>query len=246
VVALTPGEFEKEKDKFRELAGRLRAYPYIKSVYACLNKGVADVTLAGDIIQLYGDGRIKERVGGVDYYIYPSSFFQTNSSCCRRLYEAVLDAAAGTSGKALDIYCGSGGITLQLAGVFDEVTGVDNSEENIKYAAENAGLNGLENVRFVRREAEKFLSDGRADGSLKDYSVAVVDPPRSGLGRKAKEAIAADGAPRLVYVSCNPKTLADDLKELSASYKMVKLTPVDMFPHTHHLEAVASLERIRR
>jgi 23S rRNA (uracil1939-C5)-methyltransferase len=246
VVALTPEEFEKRREDLLKLFEALRAVRPLASAYACLNKGVADVTLTEEILPLHGEGCIKERIGDIDYSLYPASFFQTNSSCCGRLYEAVKESLRRIGGNALDIYCGSGGITLQLAGIFDRVTGIDNSTRNIEYAVKNAASNRIKNAQFLSADAEKFLADSRKDGSLEDFAAMVVDPPRAGLGRKTRSIILENGAPRLVYVSCNPMTLADDLKELVKSYKIRKVMPVDMFPHTRHLEAVAVLERITR
>lgn len=228
-------------DKFGQLAESLKKIPNVKSVYGCTNSGVADVALSKELFLLYGEEYIKEKVNGIDYLIYPSTFFQTNSLCCERLYKEVQSSAAGLGGKALDLYCGSGGIALQLAGSFESVAGVDNSEANIKYAAENARINNITNVEFIRADAEKFLLDLKKSGALSGFSAITVDPPRSGLGKRTAALVADSSIPNLIYVSCNPDSLKSDLELLSPAYSVLKIVPVDMFPHTRHLETVVVL-----
>lgn len=218
------------------LAEALKGIDAVKSVYMCVNSGIADLSVTGDLKLLYGEKCIKERINDIDYLISANSFFQTNPYCCARLYSIIREETKGIGGEALDMCCGSGGITLQVSDSFDKVTGVDISAKNIEDALQNAALNKKQNIEFVCADAEKFLD-------IRKFSAVILDPPRAGLGRKMKEALLADGAESVVYVSCNPSNLAQDLKTLTQAYRIEKVIPVDMFPHTRHVEVIAILKR---
>jgi 23S rRNA (uracil1939-C5)-methyltransferase len=161
-----------------------------------------------------------------------------------RLYSLAVDYAALSGEETVwDLYCGIGTIGLTMAEDALTVWGVDLSEESIACALENGDLNGIMNAAF-------FAGDvGQAIEELKDRSgapdIVVVDPPRAGLSGKAVRRLGRIGAPRIVYVSCNPTTLAGNLKQLGADwgYELRRARPVDMFPHTPHVETVALLER---
>lgn len=219
-----------------ELADALKKFPVIRSIYMCVNSGLADVSVAGQTELLYGEKHIRESINGIDYLIGPDSFFQTNPYCCDKLYGAVKNSVSGIGGDALDMCCGSGGITLQIADDFNRVTGVDISEKNIENAALNACINKKQNVEFICADAEKFAAPER-------FSVIVLDPPRAGLGKKAKKYVLGSGVEHVAYVSCNPANLAKDLAELKEAYRVKRIIPVDMFPHTRHLEVIAILKR---
>lgn len=238
---------ETEKGPYLNLADRLRRVKSVKSVYLAINNGVADVSVTADPILIYGERSIRERLNGIDYLIDPLVFFQTNSYCSAELYEAVGDeaAAAAGSGLGLDLYCGSGGLTLQVAPYFDKVVGIDISPKNVGDAARNAELNKIKNVEFIKDDALAFLKNSRLSGELEKFSTIIVDPPRSGLGRKASAIISESAIPAMIYVSCNPKTLVDDLRILNAYYRIKKVIPVDMFPHTKHMEVITVLEKIK-
>jgi 23S rRNA (uracil1939-C5)-methyltransferase len=169
---------------------------------------------------------------------------QTNTEMCERLYGLAREYAALTGEETVyDLYCGAGTIGLALARDALTVWGIDSSEESIACAVENAELNGLPNAAFfageVGADVEELLERaGRPD-------VVVVDPPRAGLAGKSLKRVAALEAPRLVYVSCNPTTLAGNAKELvgESGYRLERVRPVDMFPHTPHVESVAVFTR---
>jgi 23S rRNA (uracil1939-C5)-methyltransferase len=153
---------------------------------------------------------------------------------------------AGLTGKetALDAYCGVGTLALFMAGHAREVYGVEVVEGAIHDAEENAARNGISNVRFVVGRTEKVLPKLAAIG-LK-FDVAVVDPPRAGCDPEVLKTLAKVGVKRIVYVSCNPSTLARDLKVLGElGYVTKEVQPVDMFPHTYHIECVARIERVK-
>ncbi len=226
----------------RGLADELRKFKKIRSIYLCVNDLLSDVAVAGEVKLIYGDERIKERINGVDYSMGPESFFQTNSYCCGSLYAAIREEAKAMGPNALDLCCGLGGITLQVAGIFDEVTGVDISERNIEDALINAKLNGIDNVNFICQDAEKYILELSASGAIKKLDAIILDPPRAGLSKKTRIAVRDGRVKNIIYVSCNPKNLAEDLKVLTETYDIEKLIPVDMFPHTRHAEIIAILK----
>jgi 23S rRNA (uracil1939-C5)-methyltransferase len=161
-----------------------------------------------------------------------------------RLYGLAREAAGLTGEETVwDLYCGIGTIGLTLAAGALTVWGIDVSEESIACAIENAGLNDVTNAAFFAGNVGQVVEELRDRSG--DPDVVVVDPPRAGLAGKAPRRLGMVAAPRIVYVSCNPTTLASDVKQLAAEngYRLVRARPVDMFPHTPHVETVALLER---
>lgn len=224
------------------LVDELKAVGMIKSIYLCINNRLSDVSIADDLKLLYGCEFIKERINDVDYMISPNSFFQTNSYCCSSLYGIIKKEAENIGGKAIDLCCGSGGIALQVAENFDRVVGVDISPSNIKDASENARMNKINNVEFICEDAGKHLLKVAESKEMEKISTIIVDPPRSGLSKKARLGLSDSSIKNLIYVSCNPVNLAEDLKVLNDSYSIEKIIPVDMFPHTRHIEVIAILK----
>jgi len=190
----------------------------------------------------WGSGHIEERLNDVTYRISPYSFFQTNTRGTERLYGLLRDWAAGSGGALMDLYCGSGGIALSLASCFDRVVGVDINEEAIADARFNASQNLCLNAEFVASDTENFLKILPASKLAVQLNAAVVDPPRPGLHPKALKALIDLNPRRLAYVSCNPETLARDLQGLVPFYRIHSAQPVDLFPHTPHVETLVALE----
>ena len=206
-------------------------------------EGLAEVTRDGESKVLAGDGSIDERVGSLRFGISPEAFFQTNTEMAERLYTVVAELAALTgSERVFDLFCGIGTIGLSLAPHAGEVWGVEIVEDAVADAIANAELNGIGNARFfagdIRTAARPLVEQaGRPD-------VVVVDPPRAGLSQKIVRRILEMEAKRIVYVSCNPTTLAPNAAQLvEAGYELSRVRPVDMFPQTHHIECVAVLDR---
>ena len=227
------------------LLDKLKDINNLRSVYLCINDKPADISMTGSLRLLYGEQYIKERIGGVDYLISPGSFFQTNSYCCKELYDIIKKETASMGGKAIDLCCGSGGIALQIAANFDKIIGVDISQQNIKDALKNAALNNISNTEFICEDAQAFLLKNIGSKTAEEFSAIIVDPPRAGLSKKSRQAIADSGINNLIYVSCNPVNLAEDLKVLCGYYSIDRIVPVDMFPHTRHIETVAILKSNR-
>jgi 23S rRNA (uracil1939-C5)-methyltransferase len=176
--------------------------------------------------------------------VRPNAFLQTNTAMAERLYGLAREAARLTGRETVwDLYCGIGTIGLSLAADALTVWGIEVSEESVACALENAELNGITNSAFFAGNVGEVVEELLARSGPPD--VVVVDPPRAGLAGKALRRLGRMGAPRLVYVSCNPTTLAGDVKTLRAEwgYDLRRARPVDMFPHTPHVETVALLER---
>jgi 23S rRNA (uracil1939-C5)-methyltransferase len=193
---------------------------------------------------LWGDEAIEEELLGLRFRVRPNAFLQTNTEMAERLYELVLDAAGLTGTETVyDLYCGTGTIGLALARSSLTVWGVEISEESVACAIENAELNGIGNAAFFAGNVSQSIAELRERAGPPD--VVVVDPPRAGLAGKALRRTGELDARRIVYVSCNPTTLASDLKVLrdENGYELRHVRPVDMFPHTPHIESVSLLER---
>ena len=193
-----------------------------------------------ETIRIAGRSHVRETVGGVSYLISPTAFFQTNVHAAEALQQAVLASMAGAS-RVLDLYCGSGLLSLPLAKAGAAVTGIEENRQAIKDAEANARLNGIASsrARFMAGRSEDLLravSRDRWDG-------VVLDPPRQGCSPAVLEHVfCAICPPRVTYVSCNPEALAAELPTiLRAGYRVDTVRGVDMFPHTEHLEAIVTL-----
>src|ERR671935_2147105 len=221
----------------------LRRFAQVRSVHWSVNNTPAEVTNLPTEL-LWGEEWIEEELGGLRFRVRPNAFLQTNTAMAERLYALAREAAQLTGGETVwDLYCGIGTIGLSLAADALTVWGVEVSEESVACALENAGLNGITNAAFFAGNVGQALEELRDRAGSPD--VVVVDPPRAGLAGKALRRVGEAEAPRLVYVSCNPTTLAGDVKRLGADYgyRLEQARPVDMFPHTPHVETVALLTR---
>jgi 23S rRNA (uracil1939-C5)-methyltransferase len=190
-----------------------------------------------------GSEHLEEELCGLRFRISHNAFFQTNTEMAERLYGIAAGMAGLTGGeRVFDLFCGIGTLGLSLAGRAGEVWGIEIVGDAIADAEENARLNGIQNAHFrigdARKEIRPLLEEaGRPD-------VVVIDPPRAGLSKKVVRRVIECDAPRIVYVSCNPTTLAPNAAQLSeAGYRVRRVRPVDMFPQTPHIECVALLER---
>jgi 23S rRNA (uracil1939-C5)-methyltransferase len=222
----------------------LRRFPAVRSVHWAVNDTPAEVTNLPTTL-LWGDDAIEEEILGLRFRVRPNAFLQTNTAMAERLYALARELAALTGRETVyDLYCGTGTIGLALASGALTVWGVEISEESVACAIENAELNAVGNVAFFAGNVGQSLEELRARAGPPD--VVVVDPPRAGLAGKALARTGALRAPRLVYVSCNPTTLASDLKVLrdEHGYVLRRVRPVDMFPHTPHIESVSLLELV--
>ena len=171
----------------------------------------------------------------------PTLFFRPTPRACEKLYAKVLEYAGLTgSEEVIDLYSGTGTIPIFLSRYAKAVYGIEIIESAVADARENAKLNGIENCRFFEGDIKDVLP-----GLEKRPDVMIIDPPRVGMHKKVVSQVLALGPEKIVYVSCNPATLARDLEMLCPAYRVVQVTPVDMFPHTYHIESVAELARQR-
>ncbi len=198
----------------------------------------------GDARILYGAPAIEERLDDLCFRISPLSFFQVNPPQTGVLYATAVEAAALTGRETVyDLYCGTGAISLFLARKTARVVGIESVAPAVEDARANAAANGLANVEFVRGEAEVVVPERYARGERAD--VVVVDPPRRGCDPRLLETLAGMSPDRIVYVSCDPATMARDIARLApAGYRVDSVRPVDLFPWTTHVEAVALLTRV--
>ena len=215
--------------------------PGFKTLVVNINKEKTNVILGKENIIIYGDGKINDYIGDLIFEISPLSFFQVNPLQTEVLYNKALEYAdLKEEDTVFDIYCGIGTISLFLAQKASKVYGIEIVSDAIKDANINAKLNNLDNVEFYVGKAEEVVPKMYNEG--KKANVVVVDPPRKGCDEKVLDTIISMKPDRVVYVSCNPSTLARDLKYLDEhGFKCVEIQPVDMFPHTMHVECVTKI-----
>ena len=243
VVLVTNGSKLPNKDEFISLI--TENIPGIKSIVQNINSKPTNVILGQECITLWGESTISDYIGEFKFNISPLSFFQVNPIQTEVLYNKALEYAGLTGDETVfDAYCGTGTITLFLSQKAKKVYGVEIILQAIENANINAKENNVNNVEFFVGESEVVIPDLINKGIKAD--VVVVDPPRKGCDVKLLNAITNIDAKKIVYVSCDPSTLARDLAILEGNgYKTVKVQPVDMFPHTAHIENVALLIKER-
>ena len=227
-----------------ELIGRLRdSNANIGSIYLNINKNKTNVILGKTNKFIYGERYITDYIGDIKFEISPLSFFQVNPIQTKILYEKVLEYADLQGHEIVyDAYCGIGTISLFLAKKAKKVIGVEIVEEAIEDAKRNAKLNNIENAEFYVGKVEEVIPRLYQQGQNAD--VVVVDPPRKGCDQKLLDTIIQMKPKRMIYVSCNPSTLARDLNYLEKNgYKTIEIQPVDMFPHTMHVETVCLMSK---
>jgi 23S rRNA (uracil1939-C5)-methyltransferase len=215
----------------------------IKSIYINIHKEKGNKALGKKTLRLYGENTIKQELGGITYDISPLSFFQVNTEQTKVLYDKVREfAALKDTESAFDLYSGLGSISLLLAKDAKWVYGNEVMTDAIRDANANAENNGIKNVSFHEGPAEVVFPRLVSDGHKAD--VVVVDPPRKGCEKEVLDTLLALSPERIIYVSCKPSTLARDLKVLcEKDYQIVKVQPVDLFPHSMHVEAIVKLEK---
>ena len=216
-------------------------FPQLTSLIYGVNTKVNDVIYDIDLFTFKGKDYIEETLEDITYRIRPKSFFQTNSQQALNLYRLTRDFA-GLTGKELvyDLYCGTGSISLFVARNAFKVFGIESVPQAIEDAKENAINNGIANVEFTVGDMRYELNDAFIQKTGKP-DVVITDPPRAGMHHEVVARILEMAPQKIVYVSCNPATQARDLSLLSEKYSIVKTCPVDMFPHTHHVENVTLL-----
>ena len=219
-------------------------FPGLTSLMYVINPKKNESLYDQEIITFVGRDHIFEQMEDLRFKIGPKSFFQTNSYQAVRLYQAARDFAALTGTETVyDLYTGTGSIANFVARDAGSVIGIESIPEAIRDAGVNSALNGIGNTRFFAGDMKEIFTGSFIDEQGRP-DVIITDPPRAGMHAKVVEQILGIAPERIVYVSCNPATQARDVEMLGSAYRVVKIQPVDMFPHTHHVENVALLTTI--
>ncbi len=217
-----------------------RGIPEVTSIINTINSKKAQVAFGDEEVVLAGNSYIQDKIGDFVFNISANSFFQTNTAQAQRLYLTVM-AYANLKGDEIvwDLYAGTGTISLFLAQKTGYVYALELVESAVRDGIENARIHNIDNIKFIQGDILESVNniDQQAE-------VVVVDPPRSGIHPKVCHYLAECGAERIIYVSCNPTTMARDIELLAKNYKVIKVQPVDMFPHTYHIETVCLLKKI--
>jgi 23S rRNA (uracil1939-C5)-methyltransferase len=234
---------EEDESTVRPLAERLCGkFSGIKTVINNINGRKASIAVGEREKVLTGDGFINDKIGPFSFRISANSFFQTNTAAALKLYDQVLQYADPKGGeKVLDLYSGTGTIPIFLANRVRSVTGIEISQSATTDAERNALENNVRNCRFVCGDIREKLGD---IGFRPD--LVIIDPPRAGMHKDVLAETMALAPDRIIYVSCNPATLARDLEIMVEDYQLDEIQPVDMFPHTFHIEAVSKLSRRKK
>ena len=226
-----------------ELIERLKAIPGFTTLVLSVNTKKGNVVLGDEFITLYGPGTIDDTLCGLVFRLSPRSFYQVNHHQAQRLYRAAIEQAQITKDDTvLDLYCGVGTITLAMAAAAGKVIGVEVVPQAVEDARENARRNGIENAEFFCGDAGQAALELEKQGIRAD--VVIVDPPRKGLNADTIEALSRFAPRRIVYVSCDPATLARDVALLKErGYSLKSATAADLFPRCAHVESIVCLTR---
>lgn len=238
-LVTTRGDLPEPEGLARMLSERVDGF---KGMIQAIHQGVADVARLNEVHWRWGEPELMETVNGLSFRISPASFFQTNTLGAEVLYQQAIELAElSETNVVLDAYCGTGSIGLQCAGHVRHVVGVESVLDAVWNARENAARNGVRNTTFVAAPLKEGLRLG-LQGAGGHFDRVVIDPPRGGMDKKSLAGLIGLEAPVFIYVSCNPATLSRDLQALcGARYEIKAVQPVDMFPHTYHIETVLKL-----
>ena len=244
-IVVREGKFTGER--LVSLVTNLGPFPYLDELIPILssystgiiwsiNPKIADVSIGEEIHPLYGNDYLNEKIGGFVFYIHPNAFFQTNSYQTQNLIDKVYKLADGGD-LLLDLYSGVGLFTFSLAEKYEHVIGVENDEYSIYSADVNGKRSGYKNIKFIKGAVEDVISDFKFSPTT-----IVIDPPRPGMSLEAKKHVLRLKPKEIIYVSCNPNSMARDINMLSDSFSVYDvIQPIDMFPQTPHIESIAKL-----
>jgi len=235
-----------EPKQFEIFSRLLSSHPSVVSLYVNHNTIKGDTVLGPSVTHIWGDLTIEEMIGEIKYHISPLSFFQVNPVQTKVLYDVIKDAILESKPTVLwDLYCGAGTIGLYLSPYCDTVIGIESHPAAVRDAKANAALNATNNIEFYEGFAEELLKKPSHPIFSNIPEVVVLDPPRKGCEPEVLTTVLETKASCIVYVSCNPSTLARDLRILcDGGYYVEYIQPVDMFPHTVHIESVAVLRKV--
>ncbi len=236
LIFVVNGDFLPDQE---EIIKELQTLPEIVSIYLNINKNKGNRIMGDENVLLWGDASLTEYLGDKRFEISPGSFFQVNTAQTEMLYETVKEFANLKPGEEVyDLYCGTGTIGIYISEEDTKLTGIEISREAVQDAIRNAKINKMTNAQFLSGKAEVVTKDLEGNPDC-----IILDPPRKGCDASLIHLLQELKAPRIVYVSCNPASLARDLKELSYSYEIREVQPVDLFPMTGHVETVVLMSR---
>lgn len=240
ISIVTTSQIDFNMEEISDILKNLQYKGEVKGILHIINDSLSDVVQGDKINVLYGKDYIMEDLMGLKFKISPFSFFQTNSKGAEELYSIVKDFMGDAKSKVVfDLYCGTGTIGQIAASNAKKVIGIELIEEAVKSANENAKLNHLTNCEFIAGDVAKVIKDVKTKPDI-----IILDPPRPGVHPTALKYVIDFNAKDIIYVSCNPKTLVNDLKVLiEAGYNIEKVVAKDMFPQTPHIECVVKLKR---
>lgn len=219
----------------------LMEFPFITTIVNNINDTKSPTAVGRYEKVIYGPGFIVDKIGEYTFKIHPNAFFQTNTAQAERLYEVARDFADVKAGDVVyDLYCGVGTLSLFMSKPAKHVVGIELVDVAVKNAKFNAQENVVENVSFIKGDMKEVFNQDIVD-EFGAPDVLITDPPRAGMHPDVVTRLCELKVPKIVYVSCNSSTMARDLKELSEVYDVLEVQPVDMFPQTYHIEAVANL-----
>ena len=209
----------------------------IKTIVNNINRKKASIAIGEEEIALSGEGYLKDRIGPFEFQVSANSFFQTNSLSTEKLYQKAVEYAELTGSEVvLDLYCGTGTIPIFISNMVSEIIGLEIAQSAVTDAENNCRANGVTNCRFVLGDIRKSL------GTLKlKPDLLIIDPPRAGMHKDVLTMVMKLAPKRIIYISCNPATLARDMGLMAEAYEPLEIQPVDMFPHTYHIEIIAKL-----
>lgn len=241
VVLVTAVKEFKSTSKF--VNALLSRHSDITTVVQNVNPNYNGLMLGEQSITLYGDGYIEDVLCGCKFRISPKAFYQINPTQTEVLYKKAIEfASLSGKEKLLDAYCGTGTIGIIAAEKAKSVVGVELNPDSVKDALKNAELNNTKNIEFYEADAGDFMVEIAAAGE--NFDVVIIDPPRAGASLEFLRSLVKLSPEKIVYVSCNPQTQSRDLSFLTRKgYKVTKIQPVDMFPHTEHVEVVCLLSK---
>lgn len=229
--------------RFEDLAKQLLTLPFVQSFTHSVRESEESIAIGEQTLFTQGQPTLKEKLGELEFELSPGSFFQTNIAVATLLQDKILELAeialpGNQEAEVWDVYSGVGAIALALAKRYQKVLGLEISQTAVENAKINAQLNNLTNCTFVAGDVSKSLRASAGDPKL-----VVLDPPRAGLSSEVIKTLLLKKIPHLIYVSCNPSTLARDLGLLKEKYKLEYIQPLDMFPHSYHVEVICLLTR---
>jgi len=225
----------------------VKKIPDIKSIVNNITTRKSGVSIGEDETTIYGNNFIKEKINGLTFNISANSFFQTNTKQTEKLYSMIINESNLIGDEIVyDLYSGTGTIGISMAKHVKSVYGFEISDSSINDALINAKINNINNIKFFKGDLQNIFRVNSGARKIKKPDIIIIDPPRAGMHKKTISDIIKKSPKKIIYISCNPSTQARDIKEFSDNnYKLKRVLPLDMFPHTPHVENIAVLKKIK-